>query len=86
MIVLLDLRVRGPRRSNLYRGSIPPYTNAYYGSEIEPSALARKPSKSGPGGPDSSPPDPVKPSFSFGEVDDFSPGLEGLVGDQFWHP
>ena len=50
------------------------------------SAFARKPSKSGPGGPDSSPPGPGKPSFSFRGVDDFSPGLEGRVGDQFWHP
>ncbi len=24
--------------------------------------------------------------FSFGVVDDFSLGLEGRVGDQFWHP
>ena len=38
------------------------------------------------GGPDSSPPDPWKPSFSFRRVDDFRPGLEGRVGDQFWHP
>ncbi len=51
-----------------------------------PSASARKPSKSGPGGPDSSPLGPGKPSFYFGGVDDFSPGLEGRVGDQFWHP
>ncbi len=51
-----------------------------------PSASARKPSKSGPGGPDSSPPDPWKPSFSLRGVDDFSPGLEGRVGDQLWHP
>ena len=47
------------------------------------SALARKPIKSAPGGPDSSPPDPGKPSFSLGGADDFSPGLEGRVGDQF---
>ncbi len=50
-----------------------------------PSALARKPSKS-PGRPDSSPLDPGKPSFFFGEVNDISPGLEGRVGDQVWHP
>ncbi len=24
--------------------------------------------------------------FSCGGVDDFSPGLEGRVGDQFWQP
>ena len=36
--------------------------------------------------PDSSPPDPGKPTFYFGGVDDFSPGLAGRVGDQFWHP
>ncbi len=48
--------------------------------------MARKPSKSGPGGPDSSPADPGKPSFYLRGVDDFSPGLEGRVGDQFWHP
>ncbi len=38
------------------------------------------------GGPDSSPPDPWKPSFSFRRVDDYSPGLEGRVGSQFGHP
>ena len=27
-----------------------------------------------------------QPSVYFGGVDDFSPGLEGRVGDQFWHP
>ena len=51
-----------------------------------PSALARTPPKPGPGGPDSSPPDQWKPSFPVGGIDDCSPGLEGRVGDQFWHP
>ncbi len=28
---------------------------------------------------------PGTPSFSLRGVGDFRPGLEGLVGDQFWH-
>jgi hypothetical protein len=65
------------------------YLAAHWHSRIlgfYPSASARKPSKFGPGGPESSPPDPGTPSFSLRVVDEFSPGLEGRVGDQFWHP
>ncbi len=55
-------------------------------SQIYPSALALQPSKSGPGGPDSGPPEPGEICVFLGEVDDFSPGLECRVGDQFGHP
>ena len=59
---------------------------AFSDSRIYPSTSARKPSKPGPGGPDSSPPDPWKPSLFIRMVVDFSPGLEGRVGDQFGRP
>ncbi len=50
---------------------------------VQWSASARKTFKIRPRRADSSPPDPGKPSFFFRGVDDFSPGLEGRVGDQF---
>ncbi len=43
------------------------------------SRLARKPSKSRPGGPDSSPPDPGKPSFSLRGADDYVRPYDGYI-------